>query len=225
MKQTNVKVLALVAALIMGNVAYGYTFDFTNTLKGPVEVRIKLSGINEPWYQRTLQGKNQRMGRSYGFNFNLNAQELNVGATGSQTGSMEYTGRKVAFCLSQIQVAPWEMNKKTKEWEKTDEWYDLAPKFIETNYFNKMLQAAGAVADGSLGVAGKIIEAIAEAAEADQAVKAGGALKEANIGGLVEAIGGVVSISLCKDRSFTILPNIDESGEIVSGYFLITNER
>jgi len=225
MKHTNVKVLALVAALVMGNVAYGYTFDFTNILKGPVNVRIKLSGIDEPWYQRTLQGKNERKGRSYGFSFRINSQEPSVGVKGDQAPTLEYTGRKLGFCLSQVQVAPWEWDKNKKTWEETDEWYDLAPKFMPTNYFDKMLQAAGAVADGSLSAAGKLVESIGEAAASDETVKAGGALKDQDLGGLVEAIGGVVAISLCKDRSFTILPNIDEDGKIQPGYILITNER
>lgn len=254
--------LVILSVVTFGTVAYAYDFDFTNTMEGPVRVRIKMSGINEPWYYATLQGKNMRMGRNYTFAFRIGS-ELDLG-----DGTKEYVGRKVGFCLSQIQVAPFEKVVKDTvekdeetpltpikksddaiveddstgddesvsskeevagavEWEETDEWYDLSPQFVETNYFVKMLQAAGQVADGFTDAAGKTMEAIESSLTTETGgTKIGGKqVSELTLSKIVTAIGTIIGTTLCKDRSFTIVPNITIDGKKAPGFLLLTNER
>lgn len=177
-------VLAFVGLLTISGIAYGYKFDFTNTLRGPVTVRVKHSGVDEPYYYAVLEGsKTSRMGRSYTFKFEKGSvlaltQKAAFRARGGKEprlkeaiergikfGDWEYVGRKEVFCLSQVSVAPFEWDKETKTWEMTDEFYDLTPTFVEAAYFNEMLQAAGALAEGATDLASTIVKRIIQLAK------------------------------------------------------------
>lgn len=206
----------LISLLFISTTIHSYSYDFTNTMKGPVRVRIKMSGIEEPWYYATLNGKNELKGRNYEFQFRIGSL-LSLG-----DDKWEYVGRKLGFCLSQIQVAPFERNKDTGAWEETDEWYDLAPFFVATNYYSKILQAAGQLADGLVDVAGKTVEMIEELMSAKYG---GGKLKDISLKDIVLGVGELWSKSFCRSRSFTIVPNIDTKGQKAPGYILLINER
>lgn len=101
-----------VTAIVIGNMAHAYTFTFTNSLKGPVSIRVKL-GVFEPWYYGIAQGN----GMKYTFDFGVNKQ-ANLNLQGTQK---EYTGRKVGFCLSEVNIAPYTF--VNNQWQQTDEWY------------------------------------------------------------------------------------------------------
>lgn len=55
--------------------------------------------------------------------------------------------------------------------------------------------------------------------------QAGGSISKISLSGLVERIGEIISLSLCKDRAFTIIPNIGEDGQRALGYILLTHKR
>lgn len=173
MKHTHKMALALMSLLAMGQSVYGYLYDFTNTMRGPVMVRVKFS-VSQKHYYAKLEGKNQRLGRNYIFDMKpgafhaLTAEAAEVKKPVGKSidaainaGKFAYVGSKAGFCLSQIAVAPYEWDEKRKRWERTDEYYDLAPFFVETNYFTKMSQAAGAVGDGAFQTAASILKMIA----------------------------------------------------------------
>lgn len=268
--------LAFVGLLSMGGLAYGYMFDFTNTLKGPVTVRVKLAGVNEPWYYAVIQGENNHERQNYIFNFQVGG----IGALSQSTamgsipkvqsaidkavadGRFEYLGRKEGFCLAEVEVAPHVLTNG--KWIYSKNFIKCEPVLVDVPSFDAMIAAVAAFTSNVARIAGNILIGIATGGvETAAAEAAGGFLTEAAAGGaataltestsnlisagswavkkvtaqvkrtainlldpnklynytvgnLVKAIGGLVAQSMCKDRSFRIVPNFDGNGNPVA---------
>lgn len=210
--------VALLGTLTFVSAAFAYDFDFTNTLEGPVTVRIKLSGINEPWYYGKLEGEESFEGRNVIFPFQVNTKTLPLAS-----GETEWGGRKHAFCLSQVQIAPYKKDK-AGNWTQSDEYYDMSPYFVETNYFGRMVKAAAKLAAGAKEEAGELVKNIMKGAgeEAETIPELSGD----TLSKFVKGVTKIVGLSLCKDRSFTIVPGFDSDGKQKhKDFILITNER
>src|SRR4029077_4137972 len=106
---------------------------------------------NEPWYTAHLRGAKESgsKGKVYEFEFQVDAKV---------SSDMK---RKFGFCLSQIQIQPYEMGEDGK-WKNTGLWYDADPRFVESVSFNKMLSAASKFSDGFKDAAGSIVKGMSK---------------------------------------------------------------
>lgn len=220
MKNTQ-KALALVSMLIVGSIAYGYNYDFTNTLKGPVHLRVKMKGINEPWYYGTIQGQNSLTHTNYTFAFQVNSQL----ALNAESTQREYVGRKVFFCLDpEMEIAPFVL--QGGQWVPTTNWIKVKAALLPVESFNQVIAAASGFGGGILATAAANLAKLgATAAGAGGAASTigtvVGAVAEKPLSMLVAAIGDMVGSTYCKDRSFKIVPDFDAKGNEVPNSYVI----
>lgn len=134
--------LFIFAGSNVGSALHAYTFSFTNHTNFALNIRIKLSGVLEPWSEeQVIASKNDIHG--------LNKISFEVG------------GRKIGFCLSKIEVsaprfnlqwAPavvqWVEGEAGEKWDNymklaeaiADKLYDLAKAIVYETASEKTLQ-------------------------------------------------------------------------------------
>lgn len=151
MKRIHIAMI-MIGMLATNKIMHGYTYSFFNRMPGPVDVRIKLAGINEPWYTEHLSGAKEKglAGKHHEFVF---------AARKGVPGDM---ARKFGLCLKSIQVQPYEYDEMEGTWVETGRWYDVEPLFVTSETYQTTLRAASQFADGLNKAAGNTLKLISK---------------------------------------------------------------
>lgn len=207
MKRLTIKITAVVMSLLLSGLAYAYDYKLINILKAPVKVRVKLSGINEPWYYSNTISPSGL----FTFKFGVNEQ-VSLNAAGTQK---EYTGRKAGFCLSQIQVAAYV--NQNGQWQETDTYIDTAPMVLDIESIRILGGAIEYAQNGNKTAAAQQMQQLAAKSKVPT-TQEGSFLKRT-----LQQLATFVDQSTCNNRSFYIYPEVSLAGTIVpNSYFIIS---
>src|SRR5436190_1389597 len=201
MKRSMQLVCALII-MIIGNMAYAWTYTFNNSFQDRIGVRVKLSGINEPWYYAKIE-----KGGKYVFEFGVNKQaQLDLEGT-----QQEYTGRKVGLCLDEIEVILLDNNWKpiSNSPYGLFNWSVCPMAATDQATFNTILTA-------SKTNKSRIIYDLMRKLGLPYGYTTNDLLIPGRLNYMLSLSK---TISYCANREFTIFPNIKEDGTIIQNQY------
>ena len=192
--------LAMLPLIGFAHSALGYTFSVTNHVPDePIDVRIKV-GVGETWRTVTLKPADAPGAEG-------KYHEWNIG------------GWSAGLCLDKIMYQPYRQDADGN-WQQTGLWFEVDPKFVESDHFNKVVGAVESFTAGAKGSAAAVLKAIPGKGQI-----VGEVLEEAPLEELISGISSLVKYSFCKDRHFAILPNLDPDGDRIPGFIFMTLAR